>query len=132
MKRAFMFFYEVIGGTKKERALIEEAVVFAKQYLIPRIRNLDVEIKLMKNMEVDADVVGDGREFFMRIRKGQSHEDLLTAVFHEMVHIKQYIRDEFPLFEESSIDYLERPWEKEAYDLQELILDSYNSKCYNN
>lgn len=127
-----MFFYEVIGGTKKERALIEEAVVFAKQYLIPRIRNLDVEIKLMKNMEVDADVVGDGREFFMRIRKGQSHEDLLTAVFHEMVHIKQYIRDEFPLFEESSIDYLERPWEKEAYDLQELILDSYNSKCYNN
>jgi hypothetical protein len=127
MKRASMFLYEVIGGTKKERALIEEAVIFAKQYLIPQIRNLEVEIKLMKNMEVDADVVGDEREFFMRIRKGQSHEDLLTAVFHEMVHVKQYIRNEFPVFEVGcDVDYLDRPWEKEAYDLQELMLDTYN------
>ena len=69
--------------------------IFAKQYLMPRIRILDIEISLKKNMDVDADVVGDEREFTMRIRKGQDRDDLLTSVFHEMVHVKQYIRKEF-------------------------------------
>ena len=123
-----MFVYDIKGGTKKERSVIEEALFFAKDYLIPRIRNLDVEISLVKNMEVDADVVGDGREFVMRIRKGQDRDDLLTAVFHEMVHVKQYVRNEFPVFETGcDVDYLERPWEIEAFDLQEKMLDTYNT-----
>lgn len=123
-----MFVYDIKGGTKKERAVIEEALFFAKDYLIPRIRNLDVEISLVKNMEVDADVVGDEREFVMRIRKGQDRDDLLTAVFHEMVHVKQYVRSEFPVFETGcDVDYLERPWEIEAFDLQEKMLDTYNT-----
>ena len=92
-------YYEITGGTKKERAIIEDGLLFAKQYLMPRIRILEVDINLKKNMEVDADVVGDEREFVMRIRKGQDRDDLLTAVFHEMVHVKQYVRNEFPVFE---------------------------------
>ena len=123
-----MFVYDITGGTKKERSIIEEALFFAKEYLIPRIRNLDVEISLVKNMDVDADVVGDEREFVMRIRKGQDRDDLLTSVFHEMVHVKQYVRNEFPVFEVGcEVDYLERPWEIEAFDLQEKMLDTYNT-----
>lgn len=123
-----MFVYDITGGTKKERSIIKEALFFAKEYLIPRIRNLDVEISLVKNMDVDADVVGDEREFVMRIRKGQDRDDLLTAVFHEMVHVKQYVRNEFPVFEVGcEVDYLERPWEIEAFDLQEKMLDTYNT-----
>ncbi len=123
-----MFVYDITGGTKKERSIIEEALFFAKEYLIPRIRNLDVEISLVKNMEVDADVVGDEREFVMRIRKGQDRDDLLTAVFHEMVHVKQYVRNEHPVFDVGcEVDYLERPWEIEAFDLQEKMLDTYNA-----
>lgn len=121
-------YYEITGGTKKERAIIEDALLFAKQYLMPRIRILEVDINLKKNMEVDADVVGDEREFVMRIRKGQDRDDLLTAVFHEMVHVKQYVRNEFPVFETGcDVDYLERPWEIEAFDLQEKMLDTYNT-----
>lgn len=123
-----MFVYDITGGTKKERKTVEDALHFAKQYLMPRIRILDIEISLKKNMDVDADVVGDDREFTMRIRKGQERDDLLTSVFHEMVHVKQYVRNEFPVFEVGcEVDYLERPWEIEAFDLQEKMLDTYNT-----
>ena len=118
-------YYEISGGTKRERKLVEDAVLFAKKYLIPRIRDLDIEITITKKMEVDADVVGDEREYEMRIRGGQDEEDLITSVFHEMVHVKQGVRKEFPLFEDCDMEYLDRPWEKEAYDLQEKILDAY-------
>lgn len=118
-------YYEISGGTKRERKLVEDAVLFAKKYLMPRIRDLDIEITITKKMEVDADVVGDEREYEMRIRGGQGEEDLITSVFHEMVHVKQGVRKEFPLFEDCDMEYLDRPWEKEAYDLQEKILDAY-------
>lgn len=118
-------YYEISGGTKRERKLVEDAVLFAKKYLMPRIRDLDIEITITKKMEVDADVVGDEREYEMRIRGGQDEEDLITSVFHEMVHVKQGVRKEFPLFEDCDMEYLDRPWEKEAYDLQEKILDAY-------
>lgn len=118
-------YYEISGGTKHERKLVEDAVLFAKKYLMPRIRDLDIEITITKKMEVDADVVGDEREYEMRIRGGQEEEDLITSVFHEMVHVKQGVRKEFPLFEDCDMEYLDRPWEKEAYDLQEKILDAY-------
>ena len=33
----------------------------------------------------------------MRVRKGLKEDDLLTSVFHEMVHVKQDVRKEqFP------------------------------------
>lgn len=118
-------FYEITGGTKHERKLVEGALLFAKEYLMPRIRDLEIEIFIEKNMTSDADVVGDEREYEMRVRKGQDDEDLITAIFHEMVHVKQGVRGEFPLFESSDLDYLDRPWEIEAYDLQEKILDAY-------
>ena len=118
-------FYEITGGTKHERKLVESALLFAKHYLMPRIRELDIEIFIEKDMTADADVVGDEREYEMRVRKGQKDEDLITAIFHEMVHVKQAVRGEFPLFESSDIAYFDRPWEIEAYDLQEKMLDCY-------
>ena len=59
---------------------------------MPRIRELDIEIFIEKDMTADADVVGDEREYEMRVRKGQKDEDLITAIFHEMVHVKQAVR----------------------------------------
>ena len=115
-------FYEITGGTKHERKLAETALLFAKQYLMPRIRDLDIEISIEKDMTADADVVGDEREYEMRIRKGQDDEDLITAIFHEMVHVKQYARKELtvnhawkgvPIDQET--EYWDLPWEIEAH-----------------
>ena len=50
------------------------------------------------------------------------YDDLVTAIFHEFVHIKQDVRREFPMFE-LLVTFLtmERPWEIEAYAEQEKM-----------
>jgi|TARA_B110000483_G_C17725484_1_gene362602 hypothetical protein len=120
--------YSVIGGTKKERETVTEALWFAKQYLLPRHRKLAVDVEISPKLIAEADILegDDEREYEMRVRKGLSKEDLITAIFHEFVHIKQDVRKEFPMFESTDIPYFERPWEIEAYAMQEKMLESFN------
>lgn len=119
--------YSVIGGTKKEREAVTEALWFAKEYWLPKHRKLAVDIEITSNLEAEADCFegADEREYEIRVRKGLSREDLITAIFHEFVHIKQDVRKEFPMFQPSDIPYFERPWEVEAYAEQEKMLEAY-------
>ena len=121
--------YSVIGGTKKERETVIEALWFAKEYLLPRHRKLTVDVEIASSLSAEADVLDgdDDREYELRVRKGMNREDLITAIFHEMVHIKQAVRKEFPMFEPSNIPYFDRPWEIEAYAEQEKMLESFNN-----
>ena len=122
--------YSVCGGTKKERETVVEALWFAKKYWLPRHRNLAVDIEISTGLEAEADCFegDDDREYEIRVRKGMTREDLITAVFHEFVHIKQDVRKEFPMFEPCDIPYFERPWEIEAYAEQEKMLASFNKQ----
>ena len=121
--------YSVIGGTKKERAAVTEALWFAKSYLLPKHRKLTVDVEIAPGLSAEADLIDgdDDREYELRVRKGLSYEDLITAIFHEMVHVKQAVRKEFPMFEPSDIPYFDRPWEIEAYAEQEKMLESFNN-----
>lgn len=118
--------YSVEGGTKKERQAVAEALWFAKDYLMPKVRKLAVDVTISK-LDVDGDVLdGDeDREYEIRIKRGLGYEDLVTAIFHEMVHVKQAVRKEYPMFEISDIPYLERPWEIEAFAEQEKMLEKF-------
>jgi hypothetical protein len=53
----------------------------------------------------------------------------MTAIFHEFVHIKQDVRKEYPIGEISDIPYFDRPWEIEAYALQEEMLKRFKETC---
>lgn len=119
--------YSVIGGTKKERQLVTEALWFAKDYWLPRHRNLAVDVEIAPNLDAEADVLegDDYREYEIRVRTGLDPEDLITAIFHEFTHIKQHVRKEHPMFECSDIPYLDRPWEIEAFFEQEKMLKKY-------
>ena len=52
--------YSVEGGTKKERQAVAEALWFAKDYLMPKVRKLAVDVIISK-LDVDGDVL-DGDE----------------------------------------------------------------------
>lgn len=121
--------YSIKGGLKKEKELVVKALWFAKDYLLPRHKNIEIDIEIRPNIKVDADVIsGDEyREYIMRVRKGLSEDDLLTSIFHEFVHIKQDVRKEHALFECSDVPYLKRPWEIEAFDMQEVMLKAYRN-----
>jgi len=86
--------YSVIGGTKKERQLVTEALWFAKDYWLPRHRKLAVDVEIAPGLAAEADCLegDDDREYEIRVRKGLKTEDLITAIFHEFVHIKQAVR----------------------------------------
>ena len=115
---------------KKEKDIIENALWFAKSELLPRHKLEDITIEMVKEFEIDADCYDtDDRSFSIRIKKGLSVEDLQTAVFHEFVHIKQHVKKEYDLFaiNNNNIAYLDRPYEKEAFILQEELLNEYTT-----
>ena len=91
-----------------------KGVVVCQRLFTSRHKNIEIDIELKKNIKCDADVVSgdENREYIMRVRKGLKEDDLLTSVFHEMVHVKQDVRKEHPLFDCSDIPYLERPGKK--------------------
>jgi len=124
---------EVTGGRKKEREIVEEAVVWCIKKLMPKMRTLDIHVQI-ENLDVYGycNMADTNRQFDLSIQKNLSLYDLISTVCHEMVHVKQYARKElrdangFNTAWKSktySFDtaYHERPWEKEAFRLEETL-----------
>ncbi len=119
---------DINNANKKEKLLITKAIWFAKDKLLPKHKNLDIEIHLKKNLDVCGNVV-DGdykRHFIMEVKKSQDKDDFLTTLFHEFTHIAQAVRGQniFSL-EYCETDYLDRPFEIEAYEMQEKLLKEF-------
>jgi len=131
------------GSTKKKRKLAEDVANFCIVKLMPRVRTLDVCIVLSTDME-GADgycLARTNREFELEIDSRLSHDDFVSAIAHEMVHVKQHARNELKDIDltckswkgqeyislySTVEDYMALPWEEEAYRLQEELLTEYN------
>lgn len=126
-----MIFVE--GGSKRQRELAYQASSFAWLQLMPRITKctVNIELKNLKGYDGTCEDT-DYREYLIQINKKLSLTDnFLTTIFHEMVHVKQYVRKE--LFSECNFydtreEYLNLPWEVEAYRVQEELLDEWKSR----
>lgn len=128
----------VDGGSKRQRELAFQATSFAWMQLMPRIRKcvVNIELKKLKAYHGTCLDIGD-REYLIEVDKKLSlGDDFLTTIFHEMVHVKQYVRKELYSecnFYDTREEYLSLPWEVEAYKVQEEILEKWhNSKIINN
>ena len=122
----------VEGGSKRQREIVEEAAYFAWNFLMPRIRKCEVNISLQKVKKAEGYCLeADDREFEIEISKKLMGDDLLTCVFHEMVHVKQGVRKEWQFNEiayKTQDEYLNLPWEIEAYHMQEVMLEAWKTK----
>ena len=123
-----MIWMDVNGGTKLERTQIEEAFWWALKELMPRKQNLDVTIELTDTGDSACGYwTGDkGDSHFIDIQTGQETSDLITALFHEMVHVRQCERN---VLMDDTLPYYERPYEIEAYQLQEELWNRYSKKA---
>lgn len=142
-----MLHVSIDGGSNKERQILYDAYFFALKELMPRKQNLDVEITL-------TDIEGDADGFHMEVeygvheielQQGLIEEDMITALFHEMVHVRQHCRgwlkDKGPIkvwkgvewiAAYSTVDeYMALPWEAEAYKLQEEMYEKWNTRSDN-
>ena len=122
----------VIGGKQKERDLIYSLANFCVKKLMPRKKNLEIDIAIKRNLEekdgLSAGVIDtdDTNTFEMDIESSMTIRKKLLSVAHEMVHVKQFTRGELKhadtltakrwlgkTYNESN--YWDCPWEIEAY-----------------
>ena len=130
-------FVLVYGGTKKQRWLIEDITWWFCEKYFKRFKSFNIEIDLCK---IPEKVQG----WCMEIDKNCSHiqidkrlegDDFITCVLHELVHVKQQFKGELKEINgiekmwkgevHIGVDYYNLPWEKEAYHMQEGLLDEY-------
>lgn len=133
-----MLIVDVVGSNKTKRDIAYNVVYFMLQKLLPRLRNIEIEVKFSK---MNDDAVGycmmldNNREYQLEISKDLNVKELVMTICHEMVHVKQYVRNEMkegqmvwkkkPIA--SDTKYYDLPWEKEAYTMQASLAKA----CWN-
>ena len=116
--------FYVKGGTKTQRELTENVAMFAIKNLFPKIRKYFILIKLDKFNNC---FEYDERDYVINIDKKQKYDDFVTAIFHELVHVKQYLKNEMDNYSfRTTTDYYMLPQEQEAYSLQEELLKQWD------
>lgn len=140
--------------TDKNKSLFKEAVeYFAKKLMSTRMANsLNISLQIKNNMSVEnssggcaSQVNGSSasKDFIIEIQHAETIQDQLLFLAHEMVHLYQgssntlqyrqwksdnkvHVRwsgQEMGFHDE--VPYDDRPWEKQAYALQQPLLGSF-------
>lgn len=81
--------------------------------------------------------------FFLYIKDNIQREEAITVLSHEMVHVKQYVTQQLFINEEgsllwegetmydpNSLEYFNRPWERDAFHDQAEISNQIKNKLY--
>lgn len=133
------------NSTKAKRALVEDVVYFCIEKLMPRMKTLDITIELSNDMDqADGYCLSEtNRQFILEIDSRLKDDDLISCICHEMIHVKQHARNELKdhdlIFKRwknelvvslyTTIDeYMSKPWEEEAYRMQEVLLQQYKQE----
>ena len=124
-----MNFIDTIGGNKRQRELVTDVAYFCVDRLMPRMKTLEIEIQInnLKDQAVGYCMMqDDNRTFELEVDKKLDDDELITTVCHEMVHVKQYARNELGINDNhDGENYYDLPYEKEAYELQEILIREY-------
>jgi len=116
----------VIGGKPNQRKYVESISEFCIKTLMPRMRNLDITIKLktLKDAYGYCLETDNKRTFEIEVHRDLKLRTLLETVAHEMVHVKQYARRELhpvhntwcgKTYNPKKTSYWDLPWEIEAH-----------------
>jgi len=105
---------------------MDKVVVFACDFL-----DLDVDLEIEFRGTESGGYVDfeEGEDVVVGINPKQSKNELIRTIFHEMVHVKQYVvgdlshenSDNLWKGEVVDLPYSDRPWEKEAYEQEEAM-----------
>ena len=142
-----MHIVEVTGGNRTQRQVAENVVYYMIKKLMPRLRNIEIEVKLKKLTDDDAVgycmMLDHRRDYLIEVSKDLTIKDFVMTLCHEMVHVKQYVRKEMDDWNGVAVarwkggtvlpntSYYDLPWEKEAYRLQaKLAKECWNKEIF--
>ena len=133
----------VKGSNKAIRKLVESATRFYAEKLMGKrlTENLKITVNLNRNLLSKEGLEGSAvweddsyrpREFIVEIDSTVKVRNLLLTLAHEMVHVKQWAKDEMYEYLNTigmvrfkgekvhldSLEYWDQPWEIEAYGKQ--------------
>lgn len=123
--------YEVEKKPKKlPYPLLDRAVLFASKFLDLNV-DLIIEFKILKAHQCGfCDYYED--DITITISRYLSVEDIIRTLFHEMVHVKQYVDGRLEhgssgiwLGTMCEDKYEDLPWEIEAYELEQKMIDAF-------
>lgn len=74
--------------------------------------------------------VDDGSYLILIKEEGRDIGQIFTTIAHEMIHVKQYMTQELGrlLDEQQHLPYMERWWEKEAYEKSVPLVEKFAKK----
>jgi len=145
-----MISVDVTGGLKKDRVLAEDIVWWMIDYMLPRHRNLEIDVRFTKTFEEGAHGFcyrgDDDRHFIVeidhRLSRVVSKEEFIETIVHEMVHVWQgatrkvierwrggykqmWMCKDGKYRNYLNTKYENQPWEVEAYKLQGPLTKLY-------
>lgn len=117
--------YEVEGGNKAQRKVVDTAMSYVIQLLnIPSRVHVEIVLGNFKSHSV----MHISKYYYeMEIVKSVSAEEIAYTVFHEMKHVEQLVHERlvhdgrniyWEGVDHTETEYFECPWEKEAYKFE--------------
>ena len=130
---------------KVNKKLREATDFFATELFTPQMkRHIEVRIR-QRDLGTwhglvsidDYNVLNQPRSFVIELHKNDSVEEKLKTLAHELVHVRQYARNELNdemntwkgrKVDSDSMDYDDQPWEVEANQLGNELYELYTNK----
>lgn len=113
--------------------------------IVVSIRPISDEIqqRFDSEMILQAHIMGKGNQYALFV-DDMSRYEAIKVISHELVHLKQYRSEklilnknsviwdgrEYSEWEINDMDYMRRPWEREAYDEQRWLSSTLNELLY--
>ena len=132
--------YVYITGRIKNKKKVEAFAYNTLSDLLPRIKRdifIDIDVVTKCDDGISAFCCGDKNEIQIELaRKCEdikfSLDEMIKHLAHELVHAKQFIKGELhPSLRNwknknySKVPYCKTPWEKEAYSLEEELVNKH-------
>jgi len=140
----------ILTKKKKLKRLVEDVIFHVAPKLMSwrLAETLYIDVMFKKNLIKNQNAYGftevedlDSRrykEFTILLDADLDYTDLITTIAHEMVHVKQYAKDELRELEdnfrfrkeyfEKSMYYDEEPWEDEAHELEFKLVEDFSQE----
>ena len=135
--------YISINGRIAKKKQVETFIFDVLEHLMPRLkRNVSIDVNIVTRCDKQhyALCLGDKNSAEIELARGSGDktftlEEMMLNLAHELVHAKQFIKGElhpnlnrWKSLDYSNIAYSRQPWEKEAFLLEDKIVEKFWNK----